>query len=49
MINKLIEAQFKKNSKMCYTLDIDEIRAIVKDIGSRVSNPEHNLKISITL
>jgi len=39
MINKLIEAQFKKNSKMCYTLDIDEIRAIVKDIGSRVSNP----------
>jgi glutamate synthase domain-containing protein 3 len=24
---------------MCYTLDIDEIRAIVKDIGSRVSNP----------
>jgi glutamate synthase domain-containing protein 3 len=23
---------------MCYTLDIDEIRAIVKDIGSRVSN-----------
>src|SRR6476646_8922 len=39
MINKLIEAQFKKNSKMCYTLDIDEIRAIVKDIDSRVSNP----------
>lgn len=25
---------------MCYTLDIDEIREIVKDIGSRVSNPE---------
>src|SRR3954467_4599272 len=39
MINKLIEAQFKKNNKMCYTLDIDEIRAIVQDIGSRVSNP----------
>jgi glutamate synthase domain-containing protein 3 len=25
---------------MCYILDIDEIREIVKDIGSRVSNPE---------
>lgn len=25
---------------MCYTLDIDEIRAMVRDIGSKVSNPE---------
>jgi glutamate synthase domain-containing protein 3 len=25
---------------MCYTLDIDELRAIVKDIGSKVSNPD---------
>ncbi|MGN6628582.1 MAG: hypothetical protein ACTHKJ_01760, partial [Candidatus Nitrosocosmicus sp.] len=25
---------------MCYILDIDEIREVVKDIGSRVSNPE---------
>jgi len=38
MKNKLIDASLK-DSKMCYTLDIDEVRAIVKDIGSRVSNP----------
>ena len=25
---------------MCYTLDIDELRAIVKDIGSKISNPD---------
>lgn len=25
---------------MCYTLDIDEIRAMVRDIGSKISNPE---------
>lgn len=25
---------------MCYTLDIDELRTIVKDIGSKISNPD---------
>lgn len=25
---------------MCYTLDIDEIRAMARDIGSKISNPE---------
>ena len=29
---------------MGYTLDIDEIRAIVRDIGSKVSNPEEQFK-----
>ena len=33
----------KNKGKMCYTLDIDEIRAIVKDIGSKVSNPRYTI------